>query len=83
MSLMPGSRSDACTNIRAGGTPLIVRALGTGDTPSKGDVIIAAADAAAIEDANRKTHFLDDYRVIIIVDRVDSLAGMKTNSARR
>ena len=77
------NRSDTCTNVRAGGAPLIVRALRTGDTPSKGDVVISAADAAAIEDANRKTHFLDDYRVIIIVNRVDSFSGMKTNSAKR
>lgn len=77
------SRGDACTNMRAGRKPLVVRALRVGDSADKGAVVISPSDAAAIIDADRKTHFLDDFRVIVVVDRVDSFLGMKANSARR
>jgi len=77
------SRSDAYTSVRAGGKPLVIRALRVGDSADDGDVVISSSDAAAIIEADRVTHFLEDYRVIIVLDRVDSFAGIKTNSARR
>jgi hypothetical protein len=77
------NRADASTSIRAGTNPLVVRAIRAGNIPGKGEVVVSSTDARLIEEADSETKFLEDFRVIVIVDSVDSFTAMNTNSARR
>lgn len=71
------NRAEALANCRAGQKPLIIRAVKCGNVSSQGDVIIANSDANLIENEDRKSHFLDDFRVIIIVDKPTNVAGLR------
>ncbi len=62
------SRSEALASKRAGSRPLIVRALGRGRARSGSDVMVSDSDADAILDENGRSGFLDDFRVVIVVD---------------
>lgn len=71
------NRAEAIANCRAGQKPLIIRALKSNSMSSPGDVTISDSDANLIREEDRKSHFLDDFRVIIIVDKPTNIAGLK------
>jgi len=62
------SRSDAYSSKRAGSRPLVIRAVGRGPIPPGSDVVISDADAETLITEDRKSGFLSDFRVIIVVD---------------
>lgn len=62
------SRPEAFSNRRAGDNPLIIRAIGRGPARSGSDIVVSDADAAKLLSEDRRTGFLGEYRVIIVVD---------------
>lgn len=65
------SLSDALANQRAGTRPLIIRAAGRANGPSKCDVVISDRDADSLLAEDRRSGFLREFRVILVVDPMD------------
>ena len=65
----PRSMRDALHTARAGGHPLIVRGLRAAD-PHRFNPIISLEDADRILAANNRDHFLEQTRVVFLVDPV-------------
>jgi hypothetical protein len=63
------SKSEAYANKRCGENPLLVRAIGRGPSATAADIVLRDDDASRLIDENRGAGFLEDLRVIIIVDR--------------
>lgn len=61
-------KSQALDNRRTGPNPLVIRAIGRGGSATGGDVVISNSDAERILDEDRRSHFLADFRVVVIVD---------------
>lgn len=62
------SRSDAYSSKRAGPKPLVIRAIRRGPIPPGSDVVISDSDAESLIAEDRRSGFLAEFRVIIIVD---------------
>jgi len=62
------SRGDALASKRAGPNPLVIRAVGRGRSVSGSDIVVSDSDASRILSEDRRTGFLKDFRVIVIVD---------------
>jgi len=60
--------AEAYANARAGANPMVIRAVGRGPSPSRSDVVISSVDAEYLLSENRRSGFLDDFRVIFVVD---------------
>ena len=65
----PRSMKDALHTARAGGHPLIVRGLRAAD-PHRFNPVISLEDADRILAANNRDHFLEQTRVIFLVDPI-------------
>ena len=63
------NRSEAFANRRAGANPLVIRAKGRGPSASRADVVVTDTDAELLLSEDKQSGFLQDFRVIIIVDR--------------
>ena len=63
------SRSEAFANRRAGENPLVVRAKARGPSMTRSDVVISNSDAETLLSEDRRSGFLGEFRVIMIVDR--------------
>jgi hypothetical protein len=68
------SLGEAISNRRAGDRPLVLRAMGRGDSASKGDLVVSREDAELILAEDRRSGFLRDFRVIIVVDQAPASA---------
>lgn len=58
---------------RIGKRPLVVRAIGVGGH-HRTDPIVSAEDGRRILEANRRYHFLDEFRVIFVIDPLEVTA---------
>jgi hypothetical protein len=63
------SRPEALANRRCGDRPLVIQAIARGPSAARGDVVLSDADADQLVAEDRRAGFLEDLRVIIIVDR--------------
>ena len=63
------SRSEAFANRRAGDNPLVIRARSRGRSAAGSEVVISNSDADLLLAENARSGFLNEFRVIIIVDR--------------
>jgi len=63
------NHGEALANRRAGGNPLVMRARQRGDSPARCDVVISDSDADRLLDADARSGFLGEFRVIVIVSR--------------
>lgn len=59
---------EAKANRRAGSNPLILRAIGYAKTPGRCDPVLSDNDVRLLLTANEASRFLDEYRVIFVVD---------------
>jgi len=59
---------EAYSNERAGDNPLVIRAIDRGPSSYKSDVILSDADADYLVSENKRGKFLQDFRVIFVVD---------------
>lgn len=59
---------EAKANRRAGDNPLILRAVGYAKTPGRCDPVLSDNDVRLLLTANENSGFLNDYRVIFVVD---------------
>lgn len=59
---------EAYSNARAGDNPLVIRALGRGESAYKCDVVLSGDDAEYLLSENKRTGFLKDFRVVFLVD---------------
>lgn len=59
---------EAKANRRAGTNPLILRATGYAKTPGRCDPVLSDNDVRLLLTANEASGFLNDYRVIFVVD---------------
>lgn len=62
------SRPEAFANRRCGERPLVIRAVDRGSSITRGDVVLSDADADRLLAEDRRAGFLEDLRVIIILD---------------
>jgi hypothetical protein len=62
------SRAEAQANRRCGQCPLVIRAIARGPSITRSDVVISDADAELLLGEDRRSGFLADLRVIIVVD---------------
>ena len=53
---------------RCGKNPLFVRAVGRGGGKAMCDVVVSDGSAKRIVTENSRTNFLEDYKVILIID---------------
>lgn len=60
---------EAYSNARAGGNPLVLRALNKGQSAYCCDVVLSDEDADYLISENRRAGFLNDFRVIFLVDK--------------
>lgn len=59
---------EAKANRRAGGNPLILRAVGYAKTPGRCDPVLSDNDVRLLLTANETSGFLSEYRVIFVID---------------
>lgn len=59
---------EAKANRRAGGNPLILRAVGYAKTPGRCDPVLSDNDVRLLLTANETSGFLNEYRVIFVID---------------
>lgn len=59
---------EAKANRRAGSNPLILRAIGYAKTPGRCDPVLSDNDVRLLLTANEASGFLNEYRVIFVVD---------------
>lgn len=59
---------EAKANRRAGNNPLILRAIGYAKTPGRCDPVLSDNDVRLLLTANEASGFLNEYRVVFIVD---------------
>jgi hypothetical protein len=59
---------EARANRRAGSNPLILRAIGYAKTPGRCDPVLSDNDARLLLTANEASGFLNEYRVIFVID---------------
>ncbi|MGC8783954.1 MAG: hypothetical protein ACP5RN_06175 [Armatimonadota bacterium] len=59
---------EAKANRRAGSNPLILRAVGYAKTPGRCDPVLSDNDVRLLLTANEASGFLNEYRVIFVVD---------------
>ena len=61
---------ESYANIRAGANPLVLRAVARGQSSFDCDVVLSDDDADYLLSENHRSHFLDDMRVIFLVDPI-------------
>lgn len=59
---------EAKANRRAGSNPLVLKAIGYAKTPGRCDPVLSDNDARLLLTANENSGFLNQYRVIFVVD---------------
>ncbi len=59
---------EAKANKRAGSNPLILRAIGYAKTPGRCDPVLSDNDVRLLLTANEASGFLNEYRVIFVID---------------
>ncbi|GIV18211.1 MAG: hypothetical protein KatS3mg022_3646 [Armatimonadota bacterium] len=59
---------EAKANRRAGSNPLILRAIGYAKTPGRCDPVLSDNDVRLLLTANEASGFLNEYRVIFVID---------------
>jgi hypothetical protein len=59
---------EAKANRRAGSNPLIVRAIGYAKSPGRTDPVLSDNDVRLLLTANENSGFLNECRVIFVVD---------------
>lgn len=62
------SMQEAKANRRAGSNPLIIRAIGYAQTPGRTDPVISDTDARLLMTANEASRFLEQCKVIFLLD---------------
>lgn len=62
------SLGEAYANPRAGDNPLVIRAIGRAQAPSKSEVVISAEDARYLLAEDRQSGFLSSFAVIFVID---------------